>query len=226
MRYLITILTLVCAGLLPAQNINWSSLHEGDRTLTYLNFGYDFGLVTQLGYAHKIQGAKPILLTADYSFPMGKDLTDDFKMRIGGQLPLVAKNNFKFSAKAYGVFRRHETALIRMASFGSDLGIVAGYYKAKWHLAVEYGFDKSVSTHLKHASTMRENYPDIQDGWYLPSGGHHYYGIQVGYALGEKMALSLRAGSTNAQSTDQDALLPSYAQLGLVYSFKSKNKSE
>jgi len=54
---------------------------------------------------------------------MGDNLHDDHKARIGGQMLAYQKDKFDVSAKAYGNFRRHETSLVRMASFGSNYSL-------------------------------------------------------------------------------------------------------
>lgn len=213
---IVTIVALMCINTLNAQNINWLSTTDNNRMI-YLNFGYDFGLTTQLGYAHKLKSTRPIVLSADYSLPMGKNLVDDFKTRAGCQIAIYNMGDFMLAAKAFAIFRRHETNFLRIASFGTEISGVLGYYKPKWHLAFEYGFDKSIASHLKHPEIMKENYAAISDGWFTPSGGQFFYGIQGSKAIKEKLELSLRMGATNAQFDDRNALLPYYAQLGLLY---------
>jgi len=161
MKNLIIIFALLSVNFSFAQNINWSSINEDQNNLAYLNFGYDFGLTTQVGYGYHLDSNRPILLTVDYSSPMGNDLVDDFKIRLGSQISIYEKNQFMFSAKAYGIFRRHQTKLITMQSFGSELAAIFGYYKSSWHIASEFGFDKSITTHLKQSDIMKENYPSI-----------------------------------------------------------------
>lgn len=226
MKNTITIIALVSATLSFSQNINWSSINEDQKSITYLNFGYDFGITTQLGYGYQLKAFKPILLTADYSFPMGKNLVDDFKVRIGGQIPLYEINNFTISAKIYSIFRKHETSLVKMTSFGAEMAAILGYYKSTWHVAGEFGFDKSINTYLKHTDLIKENYPSIKDGWFIPSGGHFYYGIQGSKTIRDRSEISLRVGATNAQGKDENAFLPYYGQLGFVYKFTSKKKVE
>jgi hypothetical protein len=145
---------------------------------------------------------------------MGSELFDDFKVRLGGQIEIVEIGGFSATLKIASVFRRYETMLVRVASFGADLGAVAGYYRPSWFVAGEGGFDKSVTSHLKHSDIMRAYFPAIKDGWYLPSGGHWYYGVQAGKTLGETFDLTLRLGATHAQFSDEDALLPYYVQIG------------
>ena len=225
MKIIISILaTILSFYSINAQNINWQSIDKEQKDIAYLNLGYEFGMTTQIGYGRKIETFRPILLTADYSMPMGNDLVDDFKVRIGSQISIFEKNNFIASAKIYGIFRRHQTTLVRMASFGSEMAGIIGYYKPRWHIAGELGFDKSIVTHLKHSDIMRDNFPDITDGWFIPSGGHFYYGFQGSKTIGNNFDLSLRIGMTNAQFDDKNALLPYYAQFGLIYNISSKNE--
>ena len=219
MKHLIKFLLCLCISSSYAQNINWSAINDDQNHLTYLNFGYDFGITTQVGYGYNIKSKKPILFTADYSFPMGKNLVDDFKIRLGGQISIYQKNNFIFSAKVLSVFRNHETKLVRMANFGSQTSVLAGLYKSKWHIAGELGFDKSSITHLKHSKAMKENFPAISDGWFSPSGGHLYFGIQGSKTIHQTIEISARIGSVTAQFKDKNPLLPIYAQLGVNYSF-------
>ena len=219
-----TLIFVMSVGYTSAQNINWQSLNIEQKSLGYLNAGYDFGMTTQIGYGYKLDAFRPILLTADYSFPMGEDLIDDFKIKLGGQIAIFEKNNFIASAKFYGIFRRHQTNLVRMLSFGAELSALAGYYQPTWHIAGEFGFDKSIITHLTHSDVFRDNFPIITDGWYIPSGGHLYYGIQGSKTLNKSFELSLRAGATNAQVNDENAPLPYYTQIGLVWRFSPKKQ--
>jgi hypothetical protein len=199
------------------QNINWTSLTPETKQILYFNTGYDFGMTAQVGYGYKIKTIKPLWLTLDYALPMGKNLLDDFKVKGGGQMAVIEKNNFLVTAKAYAIFRRHQNNYVRMISFGTEFSASVGYYQAKWHVAGDFGFDKSINTHLKHTEIMLNNNPEIKDGWFIPSGGHFHYGVQGSKSLGKKCDLSLKLGGTNAQGKDQNALLPYYAQLGLSW---------
>lgn len=227
MKKIITVLMLVISvNYSSAQNINWQSINKDQKSITYLNFGYNFGMITQIGYGYKSDAFRPIVLTADYSFPMGENLFDDFKIRLGGQISIFEKRNFILSAKIYGIFRRHQTSLVRMASFGSELSAIAGYYKPTWYIAGEFGFDKSIITHLKHSNIMLDNSPLITDGWFISSGGNFFYGVQGSKTLGKSLEISLRVGATNAQFKDENSLLPFYALLGIVWKFYSKKEIE
>jgi len=141
------------------QNLNWSSIDQDQSELIYLSFGYNFGVTTQIGYAHKFNLKKPIVLSAAIAVPMGKKPTDDYNLKIGGQMSIVKLNHLRLNAKAYGIYRSHKTKLVQMRTFGTELATVLGFYKPKWHLAGEIGYDASISTHLKHSEIFSENNP-------------------------------------------------------------------
>lgn len=205
-----------------AQNINWSLQKNNAKYTAYSSFGFDHGATTQIGFGKYLETTKPIFIMADFSLPMGNQLVDDFKTRVGIQLPLLKANNFILTAKIQAIMRRHETKLVRMFNFGSDTNIAVGYYKKSWHIAGEIGFDKSINTHLKHSKAMQENYPGISDGWFLPSGGHYYLGLQTGKYVSTQFEINMRMGITNAQFEDQNSLLPFYCQLGVNYTVFKK----
>jgi hypothetical protein len=211
------VMALVEAGY--AQNVNWRSLREDQRNVVQMNFGYDFGATAQIGYSRSFAWIRPVLLGLDYSFPMGNVLTDDFKVRIGGQMEIVDAGGFSATVRILSNLRRYQNTLVRIIGFGSDLALLAGYYQTTWHAGGEIGFDKSIVSHLKHSDVMKASFPGIRDGWYIPTGGHWYYGIQAGKTLGETFDLSLRAGATNAQDHDENAAIPFYLQLGVGIRF-------
>lgn len=216
-RTLFVVLVLAEAGY--SQNVNWRSLGDDQRNMVQLDAGYDFGAIARVGYSRSFTMVKPMIVGLEYSFPMGSALVDDFKVRLGGQIEVIQIGGFSATTKISSVFRRYETQLVRIASFGADLGIVGGYYTTGWYAAGELGFDKSIASHLKHSDIMRAVFPGIRDGWYVPTGGHYYYGIQGGASIGESLDLSLRLGATKAQFDDENAVIPYYAQLGVDVKF-------
>lgn len=202
-----------------AQIINWKSLQADQPNLLSLQLGYDFGITTQIAYNRVLNTTKPMALSLDYSFPMGKRIADDFKIRLGGQMEVLAWNGWSLTAKAAAVSRRQATSLIRLQNFGAELALQLGYYRPTWHIAGAFGFDKSIITHLKHTDIIRDKHPTIKDGWLIPVGGHFFYGILGSKTIGKTLELSLRAGFTNAQGNDENAILPYYAQVGLTKKF-------
>ena len=221
MKKIIIMLGFILAGTTMgiAQAINWRSINEEQMNVANINIGYDYGVVTQAGYGRIVNAFSPILLTLDFSIPMGKNTFDDLKVRVGGQIELYEINGFSISGKIMANFRKYETDLVRVVSFGSEFSAIAGYYKPTWHLAGEFGFDKSINSNLKHSELMKDIHPQVTDGWYIPSGGHFFYGIQGSKTLGENLEISLRIGMTNAERKDQDAEIPFYLNTGLTIKF-------
>lgn len=197
-----------------AQTVNWASLKKQDRHIVNLNVSLDYGTTFGAGYAYKLNTKFPILLSGEHSFAAGKDLSDDFKTKIGGQIQLVATNNIVVSAKLQGVFRRYQNPLARLLNFGSDMSATVGYYKHKWFAAGEFGFDKAIITHFKNSEEAKQNFPDIKDGWYEPAtGGNFYYGVQAGYSF-SRYDVYVKAGNVIEQDFKTKPLLPFYAQAG------------
>jgi hypothetical protein len=215
----VMILVMATAGVCFSQNINWRSLGEDQRNVVQLGFGYDYAVTAQLAYGRTFSWIRPVMLRLDYSFPMGEDLLDDFKVRLGGQMEIVKVGGFSATVRILANLRRYQATLVRIVSFGSDLALLAGYYKPTWHAAGEFGFDKSITSYLKHSDVMKANFPGIRDGWYIPTGGHYYYGIQAGKTIGESFDLSLRLGATNAQDNNENDMVPYYLQLGMGMRF-------
>lgn len=210
---LVLVMTVAATGY--TQNVNWRSLQDDQRNLIQFDFGYDYGTTVRIGYSRAFNWFRPVVLGLDYSLPMGKDLVDDFKVRLAGQIEVIQLDGFSATLKLMSSLRRYENPMVRIVSFGSDLALVTGYYAPTWHAAGEFGFDKSIVSHLKHSDIMRSNFPQIRDGWFIPTGGNYYYGIQAGKTLGETFDFSLRLGATKAQARDEDAVVPFYGQIGL-----------
>jgi hypothetical protein len=221
----LTILTcIVMSGRVSSQNINWQSLKSEDRHILNINSGFEYGLVYGIGYGYQLNFIVPVVLNLEYSFPSGTNLIDDFKSKIGARVRLVEVKNFQLSANIYGIFRRYENGLVRMVNFGSEFSGVLGYYRSKWFVAGEFGFDKAIVTNFKHSRAYREIYPQVTDGWYQPpTGGNYHYGLQTGFSF-KQHDIYLKAGKIISQGFETKPLAPYYAQLGYNFKFRSSNK--
>jgi hypothetical protein len=213
-------IALVCAmclsGTVFSQVANWGSLNKNQRHIVHLYAGLDYSLVFGGGYGYQFKSRIPIVIGAEYSFPSGDNVFDDFKTKIGGQMRLFQIGNIQVSTKMYGIFRRFENEFAALKNFGCDLSGTVGYYRSKWHFAGEIGFDKAIVTHFDHSKAYKEIYPLVQDGWYEPAtGGNYYYGVQTGFSF-KKTDVYVKAGKTITQDFKTTALFPFYAQLGIV----------
>ncbi|MDO1451367.1 hypothetical protein Q0590_34145 [Rhodocytophaga aerolata] len=214
---LIFIAFVFCLPKVNAQLINWNTMGSTQHIIN-ANVGLDYSVSYGIGYGYKPNTKLPIIMDANFSMPSGKTLFDDFKTKIGGQMLLLDISNFRGALALYGMYRRQETELVRLQNFGSDMKATFGYYKSKWFVAAEAGFDKAVVTHFKHSQAFREKvYADVADGWYEPAtGGNFSYGLQTGYSF-KKTDLTLALGKRISQDFKTAPFLPLYVNLGLNY---------
>lgn len=216
---LIIVSSFIIVNLSHAQTLNWASLKKEQRHTVNVNLGLDYGITLGLAYGYQLKTTLPTVLGLEYSLPSGKNIGDDFKTKIGGQIRWLNVGNFTFSTKIHGVFRRFENNYVRLNNFGSDMAGIIGYYKPKWFIAGEVGFDKAIVTHFKHTDLMKEKFT-AKDGWYLPAtGGNFYYGLQSGFSW-RNHDVTLKAGKIITQDFKTEPLLPFYVQLG--YNLKLK----
>lgn len=199
-----------------AQTINWANVD--DHTLNF-NAGLDYSVSYGLGYGYKLKTKLPIILNLEFSSSSGEILLDDYKIKIGGQVNIVRFNHLLFNIRLQSVFRRYENSFARLVDFGSDFAGTLGYYRKRWFVSSEVGFDKAIVTHFKHTDQYSEYYPDVVNGWYEPStGGNFYYGLQSGVGIGN-IDLYAKAGKLISQDFKTAPFLPYYAQLGINYRF-------
>ncbi len=200
------------------QTINWSRLQKEDRHILNVNMGLEYSLVSGFGYGYQLKTKNPIVLITDFSMPFGEDFLDDHKAKLGATFKFAQVGKFHFTGKVQGIIRRYESDYVRMVNFGSDLSATVGYYKQKWFIAGETGFDKAIVTNFKHTQLYKDVYPAAQDGWYEPAtGGNFYYGLQSGLSF-KRSDVSLKLGKVITQDFKNTPGIPFYFQLG--YSFR------
>ena len=197
-----------------AQTLNWQNHEQIKSQIISLNIGWDYASTWGIGYGYQLNTKLPIVLKGEFSSPSGKNLFDDFKVKLGAQIRWFKAGDFCFSTEVDGVFRRYENDYARLLNFGSYMSGTFGYYKPKWFVAADGGFDKAIVTHVKNSTAMKENYPGAQDGWYQPAtGGNFFYGLQAGYTL-KNSDLTLKAGKVIEQDLKTEPMVPLYFQIG------------
>jgi hypothetical protein len=202
------------------QTVNWSALKNSKHIIT-AGIGWDYSISYSLGYCYQMNTKIPLILNSNFSIPSGENLLDDFKTKIGAQAMLWSTPRVKGSVTINGIFRRYENSMARLLNFGSEMKGTLGYYRPKWFVAGELGFDKAIVMHFKHSELFKETvFPDVKDGWYEPStGGNFYYGIQTGYSF--KMSdVTLGIGIVTTQDFKSTPLVPYYLMLGYNYRIK------
>ena len=190
-----------------SQSINWQAFKPEQKHSLQFQTGWDYGVTFGLGYGYKFNTKMPILANIEYSFPAGNNLFDDFKTRIGGQVEVLRRGSFSATVKAYCPIRRFENNQVTFFNFGSEFSGVAGFYRRKWFVAGEFGFDKAVATHVKHSQRALDNYPGLQNGWYVPTGGNYFFGLQTGISI-RASDISLKAGKLVSQGFKNAPFVP------------------
>lgn len=214
MKYII--LTIVAFSFLQTvngQTINWKTIDQS-KHIVNVGFGWDYSVAYSIGYAYKLNSKLPLVLNLNFTTASGEALLDDFKTKIGGQIVLLNRSNFKGAITLNGIYRRYENDLVRLQNFGSEMKGTFGYYKSKWFFAAQVGFDKAIVTHFKHSNMYKETiYRDVKDGWYEPAtGGNFLYGIQTGYSF-KKSDLTLDIGMLTTQDFKTTPLVPFHLML-------------
>lgn len=218
--WLITMMVVAAiTGSASAQTLNWTALQKEQKHIVNVNAGWDYATSLGVGYAYQLKTKMPMVIGAQFSIPAGNNMTDDFKAKVGGQVRVLKSGNFLATVMAYGIYRQFEHAsVVRFQNFGSEFRGVAGYYKAKWFVAGEFGFDKAIVTYIKNIDAMEQYYPTIRNGWYIPTGGNFQYGIQTGYSL-KNMDINVKGGKMVDQYFKSTARIPYYFQLGVNVKF-------
>lgn len=206
----------VFAGTTNAQTINWAGIEDQKKHIINTHVGVEYGLIYGAGYAYKLKAyTLPVVAGIEYSFPSGNKAFDDFKTKVGGQIRWLKYRKFQFSTRIQGSFRKYENSLVRLLNFGSEVSGIIGYYRPKWFVAGEFGFDKAIVTHFKHAQLYAEQYAGVVDGWYEPAtGGNFFYGLQTGYSL-KKLDFYVKGGKIITQDFKTKPMFPVYAQMGI-----------
>ncbi|WP_338226279.1 hypothetical protein [Algoriphagus confluentis] len=147
------------------------------------------------------------------TIPFGNSFLDDFKTEIGYG-SWYTYENFGANIRLGGIFRRLEMEKVRLLNFGSQVTVSLGYYKPKFFISAEGGFDKAIVTHFKHSASYRSSV--FIDGWYNPStGGNLHAGITAGL-LAKKTDYSLAIGRIVAQDWQTNPLIPFYAKFSIA----------
>ncbi len=202
-----------------AQSINWNNIEKQNRHIINANFGVEYGIVYGLGYGYCTSTKIPVVINVEYSFPSGNKLFDDFKTKLGGKIRLLKINNIHFSANIYGIYRKYNAEFVQLQNFGSDFSATVGYYKSRWFVAGNIGFDKAIVTHFKHGNRYKTNFPEVKNGWYEPAtGGNAYYGLLAGISL-KRTDITLKAGKIIEQDLKTKPLIPFFAELGFNLRF-------
>lgn len=219
-KALFLLLNLAFVMIAESQTLNFASIDTSTQII-HGDIGWDYGSSFSFGYIHKLPQIEKLSFHTNLSVPFGRKVIDDFKFKVGGQFVVFERKNWKGSVVFNGIYRRCENPLVRLQNIGGELKGVFGFYRPKWFIASELGFDKAILTHFKHSNTFREYvYSEVKDGWYEPStGGNLQYGFQLGYSQ-KKIDLIGGFGKIVSQDFKTTPLIPFYLMIGCNYKIK------
>lgn len=196
-----------------AQQINWRNLTGNKTHLLNVNMGWDYGSVAGIGYGQKLRTKLPVVVNVEYSSPFGKKQFDDFKTKLAVQAEVLKLGDLSVSVKIAAIYRRYENSYATLSGYGSEFSTNIGYYRPRWYAAGLVGFDKAISTHIKNGEPLKDTYPGIQDGWYVPTAGNFSYGIVSGYSI-RRNDVYLKFGKTVTQDLKTVPASPFFLQIG------------
>jgi hypothetical protein len=135
--------SMLCSEV-KAQVINWES-NQG-KQIVNLNIGGDYGIVGGVGYSHKIEARQiPIWINIGLSTPVGKDILDDYKVKVGGEVRFLSFNKIQFTSNFQFVFRKINMEYIKANNFGNELALTGGWYEASTGVNFNYGIRTGIS---------------------------------------------------------------------------------
>lgn len=213
---LFIVLSLLCwmHSVAGAQDLNWAQIPTEQRHFVAAKFAADYATVMGVSYGYLLPGKCLSLLSAELSTPFGGDFLDDWKLRMAYQRRVWQQGNFALGLKPGLLVRAYESKIAQVLNVGLELQTALGYYRPKWFLAAEVGVDHTLASKLKQGS-LKENYPDIYEGWISATGGNFKLGGHIGYSFGTQFA-SLRLGKVYAQNFRDNPTLPFYVELTLL----------
>lgn len=195
-----------------SQALNFAQTPSPSGNVISLNLGFDHAFQATVGFAHQFKTVRPLVVGTEFSLPSGNTLLDDWRWKTGAQYNFLQSGNFRLTGKAQLVFRKRKTDYVNHFGWGTDLGLIGGWYREKFFLAAETGYDRTWFSHIRHDQPYLEQFPEAVSGWYQSKAANVYVGIQGGYSW-QRLDINLRLGRTFRPNGSAN-LVPLYAMLG------------
>jgi hypothetical protein len=215
--FIIPLLSWLMSYSLSAQDVNFRRL-DNTRNVLAASFGADYNSYYGVSYGYVLNTRfVPMVVGTEVMLPFGNTILDDWKWKGGIQADLFKSGNFSLVLKLSGVIRRYESSLSRAYNFGSDMTVNAGYVRRSWGIVGVAGVDKAIATHIRH-NQLKEYYPEIQDGWYVPTGGNFKFGARVHVSMGTWNSF-LTVGKHYGQNFKDNPTYPFFAEVSVQKRF-------
>ena len=202
---------------LKSQEIGWYTMDVQSGHMVTLHVGADFVSGFGLSYGYKFKGKIPFVIGTELTTPFGGQIMDDFKASLTAQTIFRPVKYMGITVKPSMTCRRYGSAAAVLVNISTGLSTTVGYYRDKWSVAAEAGYDHSNATLIK-PRLLKEYYPGSQEDWYGSTGGNFNFGLVTSYWMGAT-GLSLKAGKTYGQNFENNPTLPFYADFSLMRKF-------
>ncbi|MBK9106104.1 MAG: hypothetical protein IPL92_16415 [Saprospiraceae bacterium] len=209
-----SLIMLTISGMLMSQDIGWFTNDQNSGHVVSLHIGADFVTGFGFSYGYKFKGKIPFVIGTELTTPFGGQIMDDFKASLTAQTIFHPLKNIGISVKPSMTCRRYGSEAAVLVNISAGLGTSIGYYRDKWSIAAQAGYDHSSATLIK-PRILKEYYPGSHEDWYGSTGGNFNFGLQATYWL-PSTGLSLRAGKTFGQNFEDNPTIPYYADFSVI----------
>ncbi len=199
--------------------VNRAALDQDRPNIAHVRVGVDYGFIAGFGYSRVLAlGGRTLLLSGSVTAPWAEADSRDYDTRIGATVDIVGQSRWRLIGGLGGSLRGTTNPMGRLTSLAADGVLLGGYWKPRWFVAAESGYDGAIATHVTHSDYYRVTYYlDARDGWYSDTGANIRLGAAGGVSFG-RYDLVLRAGQARDREGDHQ-LLPAYATLDVNLRF-------
>lgn len=212
-----TVSLLALASIAQAQEV--TQMPKGKHHAVSLETGLDSAFLAKAGYTYRIKPrtwAHDILFQAKLAIPIAVPDLTDHSLDGGVRSTAFAYGNLRLQWLAGPVIRNTHTTLFDANSVGVQAVLFPGYQSERWGLMAELGYEKMLSTNIRHSHTYRSTfYAGARDGWYADTAGTFRIGLRGGVRIGS-VELNARVG-VMATERGNAHVPPFFATLGASY---------
>lgn len=205
---------IAMSGTLRSQDIAWFANDQNSGHVVSLHIGADFVTGFGLSYGYKFKGKIPFVIGTELTTPFGGQIMDDFEASLTAQTIFHPLKNVGISIKPSMTCRRYGSEAAVLVNISAGLGTTIGYYRDKWSIAAQAGYDHIGATLIK-PRLLQEYYPGSREDWYGSTGGNFNFGLVASYWM-KSTGLSIRVGKTFGQNFEDNPTIPYYADFSVI----------
>ena len=203
---------------LQAQEVNWKNRDENTKHFIGINAGIDYSSYYGISYGHFIKNNyKPLMVCAESNIPFGKNILDDFAIRVGLQSELYGSEHLSWTVKSTIINRKYKSDIANLNNIGADFETSFEYILNHWGIAGLINYDRSISTHIEHLE-LKKYYPEIQDGCYNTRGGNFKFAARVHCDI-KATSVFFTIGKIYGQDFNSNPTLPFFLRFAVSKSF-------